>query len=219
MISIICATKNRPENVKRLIQSAKDTAQDFEFVFIIDEGDTIEAQGYTVVINKQGFVSLGTLFNMGVPYAKGDVFMLCGDDVVFRSKDWDKIVQDKINSFKDKICLVYGDDLLQGERMATHPFVHKNWVEALGYLNPPQFYSDFGDVYLMDLARGVNRLVYLPEVVAEHLHPFGNKAPTDDTYERRVKYKKRARRIYNNSLDQKKEDIDKIISFMDRSIS
>jgi glycosyltransferase involved in cell wall biosynthesis len=212
MISIICATKNRPENIARLIKSARDTATDFEFVFVIDEGDSIDPQGYTVVINKDGFISLGALFNKGVPYSKGDIYMLCGDDVVFNSKDWDIIVQNKINSFTDKLCLVYGNDLLQGERMATHPFIHKRWVEILGYLNPPQFFADFGDVYLMDIARGIGRLIYLPEVITEHRHFANKKAVKDSTYSNREKYKKESRVIYDEMKDLIKGEIEKLKS-------
>ena len=112
---------------------------------------------------------------------KGILFF-CGDDIVMESKDWDIKIKSEFNKVKDKIILVYGDDGLMHESLATHFFLHSNWVDTLGYMVPPVFTGDWVDNYVTAVATLLDRKVYLSEVKTTHYHPTAGRAIMDNVY-------------------------------------
>ena len=64
--------------------------------------------------------------------------MHCGDDLTFDTPGWDGVVREAFEQTPDKILFAYGNDLgPHGETFGTHGFVHRRWVETLGYFVPP----------------------------------------------------------------------------------
>lgn len=192
MISLLCPTRNRPHNVRRLIQTALDTCSEvIDFVFYCDD-DAPKSVPYDVrqlvfvqVVDGPR-ITLSDCWNKCWEKAAGDIYMLCGDDVQFRSRGWDIAVQQAIDQFPDRLAYVYGDDGYHGGNLATHGFVHRNWTDVIGRFTAPYFSSDYPDTWLHDVAHAAGRLVYLPEVFIEHMHPVAHKAGWDDTYEEKA---------------------------------
>jgi hypothetical protein len=190
MISILCPTRNRPENVRRLIESAWATANGpLEFVFFTDEDAPlpldITGQGGVVVTSGPRRV-FSDMWNACYEKASADVLMMGADDIVFRTPGWDTAVLDEFDRYPDRIVLVHGEDGIQGPGLGTHPFIHRRWAETLGYFSPPYFTRDFCDTWLSNLADRIGRRVFLPDVLTEHLHPGVGKAPFDKTYAEKV---------------------------------
>jgi hypothetical protein len=192
VISLLCPTRNRPDSVRRLIGSARATASDpggLEFVFYTDSdaplpGD-ITSQAGVVTINGPRIV-LSAMWNACCGQASGEILMQAADDIVFHTPEWDSAVLAEFAKVPDKILLVHGDDGIQGAALGTHSFVHRRWVDTLGYFTAPYFSMDYGDTWINDLADRVGRRVYLPDVVTEHMHPGVGKAPFDQTHSDRV---------------------------------
>lgn len=192
MISVLCPTRARPGNMRRLVESGLKTAHypnSIEFIFYIDEDDqaskdTADSLPCKNIIGPR--IVLSQMWNACAAVAQGPLYMHCGDDIVFRSPDWDAIVNSQFEAWPDKILLVYGDDGYQHEAMATHGFYHQRWIDALGYLVPPYFSSDFNDQWNMEIARAVGRLIYEPVIVTEHMHPQAGKAQWDITHQERL---------------------------------
>jgi hypothetical protein len=122
--------------------------------------------------------------------AKHDIVMLMGDDVQVQTTDWDEKIKKQIDEYKDKILMVVPSDgrtkgtlnLTDKIKLwpdkplpAAHFAVHKNWVNALGYLAPPFFWHWHVDSYTQKVARKLGRCLYLPTVV------FKAKKMFDDT--------------------------------------
>jgi hypothetical protein len=112
--------------------------------------------------------------------------MLWNDDVLCRSPGWDTTVLDTFACFPDDVALVWGNDLFRGARLPSHPIVSRTVCEILGAMCPAQYHRDYIDTHLHDvfliLGRlGHDRLIYLPEVIFEHLHVEAGKAAFDDT--------------------------------------
>src|SRR5690606_31036209 len=88
-----------------------------------------------------------------------------------------------------RICLsggpgiVYGNDLLQGERMATAVAMTSDIVQTLGYMVPPTLVHLCADLVWMAWGRGMQRITYLDDMTIEHLHPAAGKASLDAVYE------------------------------------
>jgi hypothetical protein len=107
----------------------------------------------------------------------GPAVAFMGDDHRPRTVGWDGTYLDAL--FELGTGIVYGDDLLQGERIPTQVAMTSNIVREVGFMAPPTLTHLFVDNYWRDLGQGAGCLRYLPNVVVEHLHPFANKAPWD----------------------------------------
>ena len=204
MLSIIFPTRNRPENLVRFHKSLVDTCNTMpEVVVYVDDDDKVSIP----VADKLGFKysqgprhALSQCYNEASALATGDLLMYGGDDLVFRTPNWDVIVADEFA--QRKIILVHGDDQCHGTtRAATHGILHRKWVEATGYFVPPYFESWF-DMWLTDIANELNVRVCLP-FINEHMHFTVCKAEYDKTYSD-AKYKQyEDKRIYPTLTSQR----------------
>ena len=191
-ISILCPTRKRRLGLYKMISSALTTSNtSLEFVVAVDQGDSetldyasvlVEGFGISVkVVEIPTETIYGDLHNVCASRAEFDVLMGAADDIVFRTHGWDKVVLAAFDSIPDKIAYVYPNDGHHGEVLGTHGFFHRKWYETLGYLCPPIFSVDYSDNYIMDVARGVGRAVYLDNVLVEHMHWTFSKSDFDDT--------------------------------------
>jgi len=102
--------------------------------------------------------------------ATGELLAHANDDIVFRTLGWDEIVEQFFATSEDKLWVVGGDDgYLHSEELAPHPIVHRRWLDTLGYIIPPYFDGEYGDLWVSDLANRLGRKKFLP-FLCEHLH-------------------------------------------------
>lgn len=127
-------------------------------------------------------VNLCSGTNLGVKlYPNYKYYASVGDDHRFLTKGWDKIMIDKIEA-NGGWGIVYGDDLLQSERLPTAVVISANIIKAMGYMMPPGLIHLRIDVAWKKLGDSIDKLFYIPEVIIEHLHPAAGKAEWDDGY-------------------------------------
>ena len=191
MISILVPSRGRPQNVYRLYDSLVATTEGEWELLVRRDIDDPFWHGY----NERGplpnlaYVSgdrrlLSELWNELVPYAVGDIFMHGGDDIVFRTPGWDRIVRDAFPA--DRIAFVHGDDLGgKGDRLGTHGFLSREAVEAVGYFMPPYFASDYNDLWWNEVYESIGRRIFVP-IITEHMHPAFGKGEMDQTHLDRI---------------------------------
>lgn len=80
--------------------------------------------------------------------------------------------------------IVYGNDLLQGERLPTAPALTADIIQALGYMGLPSLRHLAVDDFWRELGAAAGCLRYLPGVIVEHMHPTAGKAAWDEGYRR-----------------------------------
>jgi len=184
MISFCCPSRGRPELAKRLIDTATKTQKgNTEFLFYLNDDDPkleeykdlLDDKHYTVGPNQSTCYS----WNLMCEKASNDIVMLMGDDVQVQTQNWDQIISDQFDNFKDKILMVVpSDGRVKGNKdysdkialwpdkplPAAHFAVHKNWTNTLGYLAPVFFWHWHVDSYTQKVARKLNRCLYLPTV-------------------------------------------------------
>jgi hypothetical protein len=220
MISILCPTRNRVDSMRRLVHSARTTASnpvELEFIFYVDEDDDASAavadELNTTAVRGPRIV-LSKMWNKCWDEATRDVAMHCGDDIVFRSPNWDLHVLHAFERFPDRIALVHGRDGYQDATLATHGFLHRRWIETLGYFVPPYFSSDYNDLWLTEIADAVGRRVYIPEIYTEHMHPVIGKGVWDQTHQERLERHQRDNvgQLYNDLRAQRLDDVAKLTS-------
>jgi hypothetical protein len=196
MISILTPTRKRPDNVRRLITSALETAEtswDLEFIFYVDNDaelesvpDDIDDLAENMVVVTGPRIVLSECWNRCYEVAEGEIAMHCGDDIVFRNHGWDKAVRQAFQDVPDRIALVHGDDGYHNERFGTHCFLHRRAIEAVGYFMPPYFSSDWNDQWWNDVYNALGRRRYTSSIFTEHMHPDFGKAELDETHRERI---------------------------------
>jgi GT2 family glycosyltransferase len=193
--SILLPTRGRPSLVERLFESILRTAHDpssIEIILYIDADDLlshgIEMQGLKVtkLINPPGR-SMGQIFKECYEISTGRYIMLMNDDAVFRTKDWDLRVIDVFSKFQDDIAFVYCNDLDQGANVPTFPILSRRVCELLGGVCPTGYLNLHIESHIIDIFKqlkhyGHNRIVYLSDVIIEHLHYSIGKSGHDETY-------------------------------------
>tara|TARA_R110000824_G_scaffold89658_2_gene219636 strand:- start:5547 stop:6251 length:705 start_codon:yes stop_codon:yes gene_type:complete len=198
-IAVVLPTRNRPLKLERFIESVYSTCYNQDNVKIYlytDLDDTVTNPKIQEISNKYpnkiGVVSgprilMSQTANALLPYVKEDIFFLGADDLIFRTAGWDETLISFFDEHADKVVLAYGDDGFQ-PTLATHPILHRNWVESVGYLTPPYFESDYADTWINTMADIIGRKEKL-SFVNEHMHYYAGKSEADSTFvENRGRY-------------------------------
>jgi hypothetical protein len=121
------------------------------------------------------------LWNRCWEQANGDIAMLCGDDVQFRTKGWAVRVNDAFDAYPDRLIMAYsrtGEPYVE----ATLPFVSREWISVVGTFTPPYFRSWFADRWIWEVAESLGRDVFLRNVLIQHRRPRLKSPNLDQTY-------------------------------------
>ena len=232
LISILVPSRGRPDWLQRTVATAFMTAvhpRRIEFVIYLDEDDA-RLESYTLQLRfamKSEFEAnlrmivkpralLSECWNVCAKKAKGEILMHCGDDLTFDTPGWDGMVRQAFDEVPDKILFAYGNDLgPHGETFGTHGFIHRRWMETVGYFVPPLFSSDWNDVWLNDVAKMIKRHRLLPFVTEHHHYTFG-KAPRDETHAEREERGARDQvvELFKKTEKERKQDAAKLKAVM-----
>jgi hypothetical protein len=129
-----------------------------------------ERIGYSASLNLVARELLGDPRNL--------VFGAFGDDVLFRTEGWDRLVARALA----RPGIAYGNDLVHAAGHPTAVWMSREIVEALGWLALPTSWHLWVDDAWKRLGQETGTLRYLPNVVVEHMHPAVGKADMDETY-------------------------------------
>lgn len=203
--------------MRRLVDSIRATeTAPTEVVFYIDNDDAasldaIGALDASAVVGER--IVMSDMWNEAARAATGDILMQCGDDIVFRTPGWDTQVEDAFAAVPDRIVLVHGDDGYSHGSYATHPFLHRAWMDTVGYLVPPYFSCDWSDRWVWDVAERIDRITYLPDVVTEHRHPVVGLAEWDLTHTERMDRGRRddVHALYDRLAGEREADAAKLL--------
>lgn len=193
MITVVIPSRGRPARGWAAIDAVLDHAvlKTTRAQLVVDRSDPSlplylrepMRPGVTVLILEEG--DTGNLVKAtnaaSMPIAHGErngIIGNLGDDHMVRTHGWDRHVARALTT----PGIAYGDDLLQGERLPTAPFISSAIVRALGWYALPTAHHLFIDNVWRDLGAQADCLRYLPGVVIEHVHPLAGKADWDDGY-------------------------------------
>jgi len=194
-ISLLLPTRGRVQMLQRLFDSLVATADGIETVEVIlyiDEDDmATQAVDHPMLrlvrLVKPPRQPMGRMNQQCYEASTGRYVMLINDDVVARTRGWDRRIKDSFGKFPDEIALVYGNDLYQGEALSTMPVLSRRVCELIGGVCPQGYHNTYIDLHLFDLFKklaklGQRRLVYHGDLIFEHLHHEAGKASLDATY-------------------------------------
>lgn len=233
MISILIPTKNRVHNIERVLQSLNETTSKqrideklLEVVFYVDNNDENTLR-YLVEKHFQSPISIlwvigenvlfSDMWNKAYERCSGDIVMLCGDDVEFKTKDWDILVEQQFEAIPDKIGYITVRDGYQNGALGVHGFVHRKWVETIGFFTPPYFAYWYADTWLDEVSKMINRYIYLDNIEVIHYHPAtANSRGTDDVYKHNdAKITKELIASYEAKLEERQENARLLQQYID----
>ncbi|MFC8065511.1 hypothetical protein [Streptomyces sp. NPDC057293] len=191
---VIIPTRGRPQSVMPIVRAWHETGATADLLFAVDTDDPeLAAYKREATKHKAGgqirFTFgkrrrlVGTLNQQAVKAAGSYRFLaFMGDDHRPRpaAMPWDARIRECLSGGPG---IVYGNDLLQGEKMATAVAMTSDIVATLGYMAPPSMVHLCVDLCWVDWGCGMQRITYLDDMVIEHLHPAASKAELDAVYE------------------------------------
>ncbi len=228
-ITFVCPTRHRPANLKKLLTSVvRTTYSKIYFKFYVDDDDLVSQQAlesfkkeYHDILDISYIVGprlhfLSEASNILARVVDEGILFFCGDDVEVASWGFDLTVNKHFAAVPDKILLVYGDDGIQREKLATHFFIHKNWVNTLGHVLPPIFTGDWVDNWVTEVSTRINRIKYDPDLLLPHNHCTAGLAPLDNVYYEKFMKDRNSNpaQIFANSKFLRDQDVDKLTDFI-----
>lgn len=192
-IAILIPTKARANRLLATIWSCHATAnypELIEYICYVDHDDDSynDLNMKNIKIVKGPKIWLSGMYNALTTHTEAEILMYGSDDIKFKSKNWDEKIRESLNNFDQKFGLVFPNDLSSHNgKIATHGFVNRIWLDTLGFLLPPYFVDTHTDLWITELARKLNRLTYLDDVVIEHEQYRQGKSNFDSTYKDRIR--------------------------------
>lgn len=186
MISILVPTRGRPEQFKRMVDSARATSTNQPLIFSY-QSDTdyprygdyksalIYGEDYPTVY-KWNFLAERAL-------ASGNninLFMLGADDMIFATPGWDTALINHYNKLENKIhCYALQDS--RDPEGTPHPIVTREYIEAMGYAFHPIFLHWQTDTWTTKIAKANKVFTHLRDYLLIHDKPSDRNEP-DDTH-------------------------------------
>lgn len=190
-LAVIVPTRGRPQNAARLAEAFRETdALNAVPVFVADYDDP-ELDAYRKLLDDGAIPRLmiptsswgmcSALNYAAVRYAEiYEAVGFMGDDHLPRTRGWDDRILDALDSLEPRV--VYGNDLLQGPNLPTAVFMQSRMIRAMDMMAPAVMRHLYLDNFWKALGERLSGLVYLPDVIIEHLHPIAGKAEWDERY-------------------------------------
>lgn len=224
-ISLILPTRNRHDNLRRLFQSLIDTTHDLtklEISMRVDEDDNtawpvigeFQELDIRIIVGPRSNC-YGDYWNDAWKNASGEIYMMLGNDFVFRTKDWDQRIREEFMKYDDRILFVFGEDGLQHGNIGTHGFIHKNWTDITGYFAAPMFNVYYHDTWNDSIAKAIGRRVYIPELYFEHMHHDNGKAVYDTIYQEMMSKTGNDAVIWKDTSELRSQTAEKLKQFIE----
>lgn len=175
MIVLITPTRDRPELCKRMVDSARATADEPIEVFLgIASNEGNYPQEYRHILAQQALMEemptvaiTNFLAEEAMRNLDNKLFMIVGDDAIFATKGWDTALKNEYDKLDNKIHVFSFKDSRSAEG-TPHPIVSREFIEAMGYLCTPIFMHFFVDTWLVEMAKNSNCFTKLDDHLVIH---------------------------------------------------
>lgn len=183
MIGLLLPTRNKPEELERIIKEFEATSGNAILYFYVASDDPKENE-YVSLINRliveqhprvvavQGIPlgfsrAINKLAELAFMNPEIQMVMRCEDDFYFVKPGWDEAYLSNIPS--DGVGMIWCNYTLKDETAEPHTgAITRNWYRALGYFSLPPMRHYFCDNVLLELAKEIGRAIYIPDAYVDH---------------------------------------------------
>lgn len=232
-IGLLVPTRNRINFQLTLISSIITTVNNIENIFLyfgVDDDDPTRqitekianAIPFIKIIpihNDGKFIGLSRMWNILAENCTEEIFGYIGDDMIFRTPDWDKMILEEFNHDRlppDNIKLVHCRDGIQNARLSVNAFLHRKYYEVMGYLCRPEFLVDWSDVWMYQTFKVFDRVTYRDDIYIQHNHISVTGKPPDDTTKRMKadNHLELSTNLWYSLTKERQNDIIKLMSYI-----
>lgn len=225
---VIVPTRGRPHNIPRILDAwDKTNAHEHAELLLAVDADDPRHHVYQafrspdcLVLDHPVHVPMVTKLNDTARYSltvhDWPYVAFMGDDHVPRTKDWTERYVEELRELGTGV--VYGDDLVQGRKLCTQWAMTTDIVRALGRMVPAPVEHMYCDNSIMDLARALDRLRFLPDVQIEHKHPVAGRGAWDAGYAR-VNSREQYRRDHASYTQWRENDMQRDVALINERIA
>ncbi len=216
--------------ISSIITSVKDI-NNIELIFGIDEDDPTRDIVYKIanaipfvkivdIQNEGKFIGINKIWNLLYPHAEGDILGYIGDDMVFKTPDWDEEILEEFNENnlpQDKIKLVHCyDGFRKHDEICVNAFVHKKYTDILGYLCREEFLINWSDQWMYQTFKAFDRVKHRSDIHIQHNHWVFGKRSRDDVANRMLSdgKDKISDEMWYNLVDERISDVKKLSKYL-----
>lgn len=193
MIALLCPTRGRPEQFKRMCESAWLASKSGIKIFAYGSSEDKITYGIKGCIHDEYVefiddIDYPTVFkwnylaDYALHFSEIKLFMLAADDMIFATPCWDEALINHYNSLENKIHVYALQDSRDPEG-TPHPIVTREYIDAMGYFMPPIFFHWFADTWTVDIARANGCFTHLKDYLLIH-DKTSDKGQPDETHNR-----------------------------------
>lgn len=201
MITMLLPSKGRPDKAKQAIDRFNECRTTAKILLVLNDGEDYNLDVPTIHVPAS---SMCDAVNIAAKTVDTEFIGFIGDDHHVRTPGFDEIFEHELEDSR----IVYGNDLLMGEKLATHCVMKTEVVKRLGYMAIPGLIHLFMDNFWMELGAK-----YVPEVIIEHMHYSVGKSSEDERYKavNSTDVFGHDKRIFENwKQNQKTKDLEKL---------
>jgi len=233
-ISLLVPSRERLNLKLTLISSIITTVKDInnvELLFGIDEDDPTRDIAYKIsqaipfvrivdIKNEGKFIGINKIWNILASKASNDIFGYIGDDMIFKTPEWDKIILDDFsqNLPKDNIMLIHCfDGHRKADEICVNAFVHKKYYEILGYFTKEDFLINWSDQWMYQTFKAFNRVKYRKDIHIFHNHWVYGDRKKDKTADRMLSDNndKISDKLWYSLVNERIDAVKKISKYLD----
>jgi hypothetical protein len=186
---VICPSRIRPDRIQNMLRSFDETKSEGTDIIIYISDCDPRLEEYKVALEGRRYEIGKRLFPSAVcnylarKYPDYLYYADVADDHIYRTKNWDKILIDEIESHGGwGVSFGWGMIHPKEARLPQASIISGNIVRLLNYMTPPAITHAYNDNALQDLAETLGILYPRPDVVIEHQHFLNGKGTMDDNY-------------------------------------
>ncbi len=211
-MSLLLPTRARPNTLVNMLDSIQETVskkKSMDLWMYIDNDDDLTIDLINNNLKKYDYKiypfignnpsTQGMMFNALCEACTTNpgFYVLCTDDYVFVTKNWDEEIRNVSLLYPDRLALFYANDPIVSRDELTWPVVTAEWVNAVGFFFTEYFPYWFDDSWLDQVSQMINRKVRLDFKVK----PQGGKGKTN-----RMRCLPFWQYFFCNTLDERIED-------------
>lgn len=231
-IAILVPSRERMNRRLTLLTSIITSVSDINNVniyFGVDKDDPTRDLIYKVskaipcvkivdIENDGEFIGLGKMWNICVKNSTEEIISMIGDDMVFKSPNWDLEVIKEFSTDcpEDKIKAIHCNDDCHGAKLAVNLFCHRKYAEVMGQFMREEFKINWVDQWLHQIFSAFGRLKYRGDIMIEHRHWVLGKDTKDRTADRMAvaDVNKISDKLWHDLVDERIKDVEKLSEYL-----
>lgn len=181
MIALLCPSRGRPQQFKRMVESALKTAsRELQIYLCVSPQDHYNYKEVCKdywhllkVMIAPAAMPTAHKWNLMAQEMEADLYMIAADDMIFTTPCWDEVLHSHYDRLDNKIH-VYALRDSRDELGTPHPIISREYRDKMGFLIPPIFTHWTIDTWTVEIAKANDCFTHFKDYLLVHQKPSDN---------------------------------------------